>query len=41
MPHYLPVEPTADVPHLHAKLDPWDSMTPDDLIDHERFYRYQ
>lgn len=41
VPHYLPILNTEDVPDLHTKLGPWHTMTPNDLIDHERFYKYQ
>ncbi|WP_432816271.1 grixazone synthase [Streptomyces vilmorinianum] len=40
VPHYLPLEPTPDVPDINTKLAPWFTMTPRDLIDHRRFYFY-
>ncbi|MFI6348548.1 tyrosinase family oxidase copper chaperone [Streptomyces sp. NPDC050560] len=40
VPHYLPRHPTPDVPGLHTPLAPWHTMTPADLLDHTRFYRY-
>jgi tyrosinase len=41
VPHYLPVEETADVPSLHTKLAPWSTMSPADLIDHKQWYIYE
>ncbi|WP_073763611.1 tyrosinase family oxidase copper chaperone [Streptomyces sp. CB02923] len=40
VPHYLPLEPAPDVPGLHTPLAPWHTMSPADLVDHTRFYRY-
>ncbi|WP_341874850.1 tyrosinase family oxidase copper chaperone [Streptomyces albofaciens] len=40
VPHYLPLEHTRDVPGLHTPLAPWHTMTPADLLDHTRYYRY-
>ncbi|WP_267242153.1 grixazone synthase [Streptomyces sp. PR69] len=40
VPHYLPLTDTPDVPDLHTRLGPWHTMTPADLIDHTKWYRY-
>lgn len=40
VPHYLPTEPTTDVPDINTKLAPWFSLTPGDLVDHRRWYSY-
>ncbi|WP_425541204.1 tyrosinase family oxidase copper chaperone [Streptomyces rimosus] len=40
VPHYLPLEPADGIPGLHTPLAPWHTMTPADLLDHTRFYRY-
>ncbi|CAL9348004.1 tyrosinase family protein [Streptomyces sp. enrichment culture] len=40
VPHYLPAADSADVPALRTKLPPWRTMSPADLLDHTRFYRY-
>ncbi|MFD7688828.1 bagremycin/ferroverdin biosynthesis o-aminophenol oxidase BagH/FevF [Streptomyces sp. NPDC059781] len=41
VPQYLPVEEHPDVPSLHTELAPWYTMTPADLLDHTKFYRYE
>ncbi|MFJ8077203.1 grixazone synthase [Streptomyces sp. NPDC096176] len=40
VPHYLPQTDTRDVPDLNTPLGPWHTMTPKDLIDHTKWYRY-
>ncbi|MFB7863892.1 grixazone synthase [Streptomyces sp. NPDC056069] len=40
VPPYLPIQPTQDVPDLNTSLGPWHTMTPKDLIDHTKWYRY-
>jgi len=40
VPHYLPLADGLEVPGLHTLLDPWRTMTPAELLDHRRFYRY-
>ena len=40
VPHYLPIERLPDVPGLYSKLPPWRTMSAADLVNHNRFYRY-
>ncbi|GII66514.1 tyrosinase [Sphaerisporangium krabiense] len=40
VPHYLPVEPTPEVPDVTTSLFPWHTKRVRDLIDHTPYYRY-